>query len=175
MSFSSEKTFTSEKSSATATETFDMENTIVARVSFSEDVPGQSSLRQHPNGCLCALCNDARREEEEKKKKADNNNSSRPAPLFNVTKGWQAKNTKPCPAPECGTLTQKVHGSRAVRCPECGHEFCWTCLEASGKHQKRCVVKRAKLGLRRLVSDAMSGYALPPHLWRDFNGLFLDM
>ncbi|KAI0430770.1 hypothetical protein F5Y09DRAFT_341342 [Xylaria sp. FL1042] len=179
MTFNSEKKFTSETSSVATKESFDMENTVAARFSFSEDVAGQSPLRQHPNGCLCAACNQARRAEKQKQKKTTDDHK-RPTPLFNVTKGWLAKNTRPCPALGCGAPTQKVAGgssSKEVRCQQCGHAFCWTCLApaSSGRHDKTCGVKRAKSGLRRLVSDFMSGYALPPNLWRDFNGMFLDI
>ncbi|KAI1419079.1 hypothetical protein F5Y12DRAFT_721161 [Xylaria sp. FL1777] len=158
-----EKSFNAEK-------TFEMENTMEARVSFTEDIaqrPG--NLHQHPNGCMCQTCKAAMQER-----------NDRHTLTFTATKGWLAKNTKPCPRLGCGTPIQKVKGGKGVRCGQCGHEFCWTCLEpwsgpTRNKHDKLCGVKRAKAGLRRLVSDVLSGYALPPHLWGDFNGMFLDM
>ncbi|KAI3333715.1 hypothetical protein F4824DRAFT_231898 [Ustulina deusta] len=146
-----------------------MENTITARVSFTEDITQQpNELRQHPHGCMCRTC-------EEVKEK-----SKYHTPTFTATKGWLAKNTKPCPNSGCGTPIQKAEGGKGVRCGRCGHEFCWTCLEpwsrlSGNKHEKLCRAKRAKAGLRRLISDAMSGYCLPPNLWSGYNGMFLDM
>eukprot|EP00731_Ephydatia_muelleri_P020033 Em0012g858a len=71
---------------------------------------------------------------------------------------WILGHTKPCP--KCNVPIQKTEGCNQVTCKNCGHKFCWLCMDSWGNHSQKtggsffCNRYKEKAAAKRLLKES---------------------